>query len=64
MKTVDVKSSRYFDFNKENNNEDPKFKIDDHVRIWKCKNIFVKGYVTNCSEEVFVIKKVKSTVTW
>ena len=33
MKTVDVKSSRYFDFNKENNNEDPKFKIDDHVRI-------------------------------
>ena len=57
MKTVDVKTSRYFDFNKENNNEDPKFKIDDHVRIWKYKNIFVKGYVTNWSEEVFVIKK-------
>ena len=37
MKPVDVKSSTYFDFNKE---EDPKFKVNDHVRISKHKNIF------------------------
>ena len=30
-----VKSSLYIDFNKENNKKDPKFKIDDHVRILK-----------------------------
>ena len=30
----------------------------------KYKNIFVKSYVPNWSEEVFVIKKVKNTVTW
>ena len=28
------------------------------------KNIFAKGYTSNWSEEVFVIKKVKNTVPW
>ena len=35
MKSVDVKSSTYIDFYKKNNREDPKFEIDDHVRISK-----------------------------
>ena len=39
----------------QNNNEDPKFEVGDHVRISKYKNIFVKGYVANWSEEVFEI---------
>ena len=30
----------------------------------KYKTIFAKGYVPNWSKEVFVIKKVKSTVPW
>ena len=47
MKLVDVKSRRYFDFDKKNNIENPKFKIGDHVRISKCKNIFAKGYFRN-----------------
>ena len=47
-------------FNKENNKEGPKFKVDDHVRILKYKNIFAKGYVPNWSKEVFVIKQVKT----
>ena len=34
MKPVDVKSSTYNDFNKENNKEDHKFKNGDHVRVW------------------------------
>ena len=64
MKPVDVKSSIYIVFNKENNKEGPKFKFGDYVRISKYKNIFAKCYVPNYSEEVFVIKKVKNTVSW
>ena len=30
MKPVDVKSNTYIDFNSKNNEEDPKFVIDDH----------------------------------
>ena len=32
--------------------------------LLKYRNIFSKGYVSNLSEEVFVIKKVKNTVPW
>ena len=35
MKPVDVNPSMYFDFNKEYNKEDPKFKAGDHVWISK-----------------------------
>ena len=64
MKSVDVKSSMYTDFNKENNMEGPKFKVSDDIRISKYKNIFAKYYTPSCSEEVFVIKKVKNTARW
>ena len=42
MKSVDVKSSIYVDFNKENNKEGRKFKIGDDVRISKYENILQK----------------------
>ena len=64
MKSVDVNLSMDIDFNEENNEEGSKFKVGDYVRISKYKNIFVKGYVLNWSEEVFVITKVKNTVPW
>ena len=64
MKPIDVKDNTYFDFKKEVNDKGPKFKVGDHVRISKYKNIFAKGYTPNWSEEVFVIKKVKNTVPW
>ena len=64
MKPVGVKHSIYIDSSKEINDKDPKFKIDDIVRISKYKNMFAKGYVPNCSEEAFVIKKIKNTVPW
>ena len=64
MKPVDVKDNTYIDFKKEVNDKDPKFKIGNHVRVSKYKNIFAKGYTPNWSEEVFVIKKVKNTVPW
>ena len=64
MKPVDVKDNTYIDFKKEVNDKDPKFKVGNHVRISKYKNIFAKGYTPNWSEDVFVIKKVKNTVPW
>ena len=64
MKSVDVKSSTYIDFDKKNNKEGPKFKVVDNIRILKYEITFVKDYVANCSEEVLVIKKVKNTVPW
>ena len=42
MKSGDVISSMYIDFNKENNKEGPKFKVGDNVRISKYKNILQK----------------------
>ena len=64
MKHVDVKSNKYIDSNEEINNNNPKFKIGDTVRISKYKNIFAKYYSPNWSKDVFVIKKVKNTVPW
>ena len=49
---------------KEVNNKDPKFKVGDHVRISRYKNIFAKGYTPNWSEEVFIISKIKNRVSW
>ena len=43
---------------------DSNFKLDDHVRILIYKNIFAKEHKPNRSKEVFVIKKVKNTVSW
>ena len=40
------------------------FKVGDHVRISKYQNIFAKDYTLKWSEEVFVIKKAKNTVSW
>ena len=64
MKPIDVKDNTYINADKEINNKDPKFKVGDHVRISKYKNIFGKEYMPNWSEEEFVIKNVKNTVPW
>ena len=64
MKPVDVKDNTYIDFKKEVNDKNFKFKVGDHVRISKYKNIFAKGYMPNWSEEIFIIKKIKNTAPW
>ena len=64
MKPDDVKPGTYIYSSKEINNEDPKFKIGNILRLSKYKNIFAKGYVPNWPEEVFVVKMFKNTVTW
>ena len=55
IKPIDVTSDSY---------SKPKFKVGDHVRIWKHEIIFAKGYTQNWPAEVFVVSKIKSTVPW
>ena len=64
MKPIDVKDNTYINIGKEVNNNDPKSKVGDLVRISKYKNSFAKGYTPNWSEEIFAIKKIKNTVPW
>ena len=59
MKPIDVKDNTYINIDK-----DPKFKVGDHVRTSKYKNIFAKGYIPDWSEEVFMVKRIKNTVPW
>ena len=62
MKPTDVKDNTYINTGKEVNGKDLKFKVCDHVRISKCKNVFAKGYTPNWSEEIFLIKEIKNVV--
>ena len=64
MKPIEVKDNTYIGSIKGVNDKDPKFKVGDHARISKYKNIFGKGYTPNWSEEVFVVKETKNTVPW
>ena len=64
MKPIDVTDDSFAEYNKEFNKKGSKFKVGDHVRISKYKNIFAKGYVPNWSEEAFVISKIKNIVPW
>ena len=64
MKPIGVTPDSYAEYNEDSNEKDPKFKVGDHVRISKYKNIFAKGYTRNCSEEAFVVSKIKNTVPW
>ena len=47
MKPIGVTDDSYVEYNENLNKKDPKFKVGDHVRISKCKNIFAKGYTQN-----------------
>ena len=62
MKPIDVKENTYINISKEINDKDLKFKVGDYVRISRYKNIFIKGYTPNWSEEIFVIKKIENAV--
>ena len=64
IKTIDVTNDSYGEYNKDSNKKGPKFKVNDHVRISKYKNIFAKRYVPNWSKEVFVVNEFKNTVPW
>ena len=42
MRPIKIKNNTYFDYIKEVNNKDPKFKVDEHVRISKYKTFLLK----------------------
>ena len=54
MKPIDVKSDSFAEYNEESNEKDPEFKVGDHVRISKYKNIFAKGYTPNCLRKLLL----------
>ena len=60
IKPIDVKDNTYIDFGNEVNDNDPEFKVGGHVRISKHKNIFAKSYTPNGSEEILLLKKLKT----
>ena len=64
MKPIDVTDDSFVECNEKSNEKDLKFKVADHVRISKYKNIFAKEYFPNWSEEAFVINKFRNTVLW
>ena len=64
MKPIDVGDDSFAEYNEESKEKDPKFKVGDHVRISKFKNIFAKLYTPNWREEIFIVKKIKNTVPW
>ena len=64
MKPIHVGDDSFAAYNEESNEKDPKFKVGNHVRISKYKNIFAKGYAPNWSEEIFAAKKIKNNVPW
>ena len=49
IKPIDVTNDSYVEYNADSNKKGPKFKVNNHARISKYKNIFSKGYVPNWS---------------
>ena len=47
MKPIDSGDDSFGEYNEEANEKHRKFKVGDHVRISKYKNIFAKGYSPN-----------------
>ena len=67
MKRVDVKPNDvkniYINCSEGLYDNDPKFKIGDVLQYQNTKNFFAKGCVSNWPGEVFIITKVKNTVS-
>ena len=49
-----------FNFDVQNIDKYPRFKVGNYERISKYKNISAKSYKLNWSEELFVIKSLKN----
>ena len=58
MKPIDVKSDSYAEY-VDSNEKGPKFKVGDHVRISKYKNIFAKVYTLIGQKKSLLLAKLK-----
>ena len=59
MKPVDVKSSTYIDFNKGNNEEDPKFEVENHLKYQNTKAFLQKVTLEIGLNKFLWLKKLK-----
>ena len=59
MKPIKIKGNTYFDYIKEVNNKDPKFKVDEHVRISKYKTFLLKDILQIGRKKFLWLKKLK-----
>ena len=59
VKLIDVKSDCYAEYDEDSNEKDPKFKVGDHVRISKYKNIFVKDTFNIGQKKFLLLVKLK-----
>ena len=57
MKPIDVEDDSFAEYNEESNEKDPKFKVGDHVRISKFKNVFAEGYTPLIGVKNLELKK-------
>ena len=63
-KPIDVTSDSYAEYKEDSNVNKCEFKIGNHIKVSKCKNIFSREHTQNQSEENFVVSKIKDTVPW
>ena len=59
MKPIDITNDSYVEYNENLNKKDPKFKVGDHVRISKYKNIFAKDILQIGQKKILLLAKLK-----
>ena len=59
IKTIHVKSSTYIDFDIGNKDKEPKFRVGDHVRISKYKDLFTKAMFVIVQKKCLWLRKLK-----
>ena len=59
MKPIDVKDNTYINTDKETNDKDPKFKVDDRVRISNTKTFLLKATLQIGLKKYLLLKKLK-----
>ena len=62
MKPTDVGDDAFTDYNEESNEKDPKFKVGDHVRFSKYKNVLLKDILL-IGLKKFLLQKNKKCCT-
>ena len=59
MEPIDITGDSYVKYNQNPNKKDPKFKVDDHVRISKYKNILLKDILQTGQKKFLLLIKLK-----
>ena len=59
MKSINVTSDFYAEYNEDSNVTKPKFKVGDHVRIPKYKNILLKDILKIGQKKFLLLVKLK-----